>query len=394
MILFLLALFLPLFAEAQPDCPTQPFTVTNGSGANVTGMFEIDPSTGDLLVIFTGATISTPFSVEVTAGSCTFPSVTVPSFNTTIPFRSSCIANCNEGQTVITILVTPDRPPSPLQVDPFSQTFTYTCCTATCVHTALWWATHNKFERNRCHFFPWLLSEETLLCDKTWLHILKSDNESAWYKLAQQWIAAQLNASTGTPVPAEVALAITEAGALLNECHLKAKSTKQYQLLTEILCAYNSGTVPEFPPLCCCCTLTSVNCVNTKEFWKTHNRFETASCNQVAWPVGANTSNPAEETLLCNLAWIEIMEMPAKTEWDRLAQEWIAAELNLANGVTIPPEIADILASAKTLLSQCQTQAHGQAYEILTKLLHQFNTGEFNSTDSAYPPSCCCCKCP
>jgi hypothetical protein len=79
-----------------------------------------------------------------------------------------------------------------------------------------------------------------------------------------------------------------------------------------------------------------------------------------------------------------------------LAQEWITAKLNQANGVSVPTEIADIITTAETVLEACNLDEDSLQYHILTELLKAFNTGEFAGVqaESEFPPPCCSCKCP
>jgi isocitrate dehydrogenase len=73
--------------------------------------------------------------------------------------------------------------------------------------------------------------------------------------LSQQLIAAKLNAAAGTTVPANVAMAITDADALIGGLVVPPVgsgflSTSSTSSLTTTLDIYNNGDTPGGPPHC------------------------------------------------------------------------------------------------------------------------------------------------
>src|SRR5262249_23701270 len=54
-----------------------------------------------------------------------------------------------------------------------------------CTYTQGYWKNHNAYQNNRSQRLPWPISENTMLCGKTWLAILgMTPRGDAWYILA------------------------------------------------------------------------------------------------------------------------------------------------------------------------------------------------------------------
>lgn len=89
----------------------------------------------------------------------------------------------------------------------------------TCPHSQGYWKNHNKYAKNPSQKIPWPISEDTQLCGKSWLNILKTPvGGNAFYILGYQYIAARLNIANGGPTSADLLAKIAEADALLNQC--------------------------------------------------------------------------------------------------------------------------------------------------------------------------------
>ncbi len=89
----------------------------------------------------------------------------------------------------------------------------------TCPHSQGYWKNHNKYAKNPSQKIPWPISEDTNLCGKTWLNILKTPaGGDAFYILAYQYIAARLNLANGGPTSPTLLAKVAEAGDLLNQC--------------------------------------------------------------------------------------------------------------------------------------------------------------------------------
>lgn len=105
-----------------------------------------------------------------------------------------------------------------------------------CTLTQGYWKNHSN----------WPLDPGTLLCGMTWSSILQTTpSGDAWYNLAHQWIAAQLNAAKGASVPPTIQTAMAEAQALLtgNCASMPSNLVPEATGLTTLLDDYNSGRI-------------------------------------------------------------------------------------------------------------------------------------------------------
>ena len=79
------------------------------------------------------------------------------------------------------------------------------------------------------------------------------------------------------------------------------------------------------------------------------------------------------------MTWYSILQvMPTGDHWYVLAHQWIAAELNVANGASAPASVQAAMAQAATLLGDnCTSLPSGQTplAAFLVDLLDQYNNG-------------------
>ena len=114
-----------------------------------------------------------------------------------------------------------------------------------CTRTLGYWKNHSAHAENPSQNIPWPISEETLLCDKTWYDILHTPSGgNAWVILAHQWIAAKLNAASGADTDV-LNGALDEAEDLLTgNCDgLKGDDRDRALELAGLLDDYNNGRI-------------------------------------------------------------------------------------------------------------------------------------------------------
>ena len=105
-----------------------------------------------------------------------------------------------------------------------------------CTLTQGYWKNHDG----------WPLSQNTLLCGMTWYNILQTTpSGDAWYILAHQWIAAELNQAKGASVPSNIAAGMAQAQTLLtaNCATMPADEVTLATQLSTLLDNYNSGII-------------------------------------------------------------------------------------------------------------------------------------------------------
>jgi hypothetical protein len=126
-------------------------------------------------------------------------------------------------------------------------------------------------------------------------------------------------------------------------------------------------------------------CTYTQGFWKTHGPVGCAEGNnQNAWPVDSlalgNTTYSASE--LCSI----FNQDTAGNGLVILAHQLIAAELNKANGASLPVVVADALAQAHALIGDLVVPPVGSDYlhpsltEFLSTVLTAYNEGLIEGT--------------
>ena len=101
-------------------------------------------------------------------------------------------------------------------------------------------------------------------------------------------------------------------------------------------------------------------CTLTQGYWKNHGN----------WPL-----SPA--TMTCDMTWQEILETPTKgNPWFILAHQYIAAELNVASGASVPGEVQLALDIAADMLAPCAVDPadHEEATAWAT-ILDDYNNG-------------------
>ena len=103
------------------------------------------------------------------------------------------------------------------------------------------------------------------------------------------------------------------------------------------------------------------DCTLTQGYWKNHD----------TWPL------PATATMTCGMSWQEILETPPQGDaWTILAHQFIAAELNLANGASAPSEVVSATGVAKEMLAACSIDEsdHDEAVDFAA-ILDAYNNG-------------------
>ncbi len=119
-------------------------------------------------------------------------------------------------------------------------------CTDGCTRTIGYWKNHNKYARVSGNRIPWPTAdgEDTVLCGKTWLEILRSpSNGEAWIILAKQYIGAKLNCYAGACKPDVVRAAMDRATRILEgNCPPLPRELRETAIATAlILDQYNNG---------------------------------------------------------------------------------------------------------------------------------------------------------
>ena len=136
--------------------------------------------------------------------------------------------------------------------------FNYTvCCQAPveygCTEGAGYWKTHNRYALKAKKRIPWPISEDTILCGKTWytyMQIEEAEDGNLWQNLAKHWISAKLNVAAGASSTEGVDAAIAESEALLAaNCRTFPKALRPTASEKKmVLKSYNNGEIG--PGLC------------------------------------------------------------------------------------------------------------------------------------------------
>lgn len=110
-------------------------------------------------------------------------------------------------------------------------------------------------------------------------------------------------------------------------------------------------------------------CTFTQGYWKNHHA-DARGRRGIAWPVD-------ESTALCGQTWLDILNTPTRGDsWYILAHQWIASSLNVADGASVPAEVADALDAGEALLATCSVNGQDRADAIaLAELLDDYNNG-------------------
>ncbi len=107
-----------------------------------------------------------------------------------------------------------------------------------------YWSTHHRLAQSAGLLRDWPIDESTELCGRSWLEILQSNAApgDAWTILAFQWIAAELNAAEGAPMPGGLDAVMAEAGLLLEACAIDDADRSRALGLKDLLEAWNTDT--------------------------------------------------------------------------------------------------------------------------------------------------------
>lgn len=114
-----------------------------------------------------------------------------------------------------------------------------------CTFTQGYWKNHNDFSSRPSQKIAWPIDEETVLCNKSWLSILKTPVKGdKRLILAHQWIAASLNVANGAD-PSAIATALIDAESLLkSNCESLSRADSQIATrLAGLLDNYNNGII-------------------------------------------------------------------------------------------------------------------------------------------------------
>jgi hypothetical protein len=123
----------------------------------------------------------------------------------------------------------------------------------------------------------------------------------------------------------------------------------------------------------CCDDVKPHGCTLTQGYWKNHHSKAKNASQRVAWPV-------SESTTLCGKTWLNVLHTAPKTgdAWTILAHQWIAAQLNVANGASVPEGVSTALSTSQSLLTaNCSgiPPAQRQAALESSLILDSYNNG-------------------
>lgn len=132
-----------------------------------------------------------------------------------------------------------------------------------------------------------------------------------------------------------------------------------------------SGYVFEYTP--CCSGATEQGCTLSKGFYATHSKYEKKPALKIPWLL-------SEDTLLCGKKWYDLMNKTPKSgdAWLILAQQWIAAKLNVALGASTGPIIDAAISNGESMLSNnCSgiSKSLRQTALEYSLLLEDYNNG-------------------
>ena len=129
----------------------------------------------------------------------------------------------------------------------------------------------------------------------------------------------------------------------------------------------------------CCNDTVNCGCNNDANYWGNHSANTKPNGARAPWPI-------AETTLLCGKTWFSYLDTIGNNDgnaganvWERLAEQWIAAKLNVAKGSAASPTVATVMASAGTMVAgNCSSIPAGVSRETArdyTVLLRHYNRG-------------------
>jgi uncharacterized repeat protein (TIGR01451 family) len=124
--------------------------------------------------------------------------------------------------------------------------------------------------------------------------------------------------------------------------------------------------------------MTASGCTRSQGYWSTHSKYGPAPYDATWALIGEDTTY-----YLSGQTWIHVIKAPTKgNPYYILAQQYIAARLNVLNGAAVVPAVTSALASAEVLFqTYTPAQAAGfkkeqkQPWIALASLLDQYNNG-------------------
>ncbi len=232
---------------------------------------------------------------------------------------------------------------------------------------------------------------------------------NAYYILAHAYIAVELNMLSGASVPEDAAAAWDEASDLFatylpeDIADLKGEERRLWIVLAEVLDQYNNGLIgpghcddvdmpdwddgiiipqlePPLPPTPEPST-GELGCTLTHGYWKNHSEFGPAPYDDT-WaelPDGAGT-----DFFLSGQNYHDVLRTPPKggNGYYILARQYIAAELNMLSGASIPEATADDWDDATGLFNTYSPEEiaglKGEErglWVMLAEVLDQYNNG-------------------
>lgn len=313
-----------------------------------------------------------------------------------------------------------------------NDTVTYSSdfCKGGCTRYPIYWQLHNRNATIPTLRIPWPsingeISELNVLCGAvTWLDVMTPSriDVSQWSDLAYLWVAAKLNVINGACLTYDIqtALDVTE-NILKDTCVNNNPIREQISGHTEIksiLNFYVNGIIG--PGECnakslleeevinlletnedCVCKIkdhitddnyNSTCCVRDSMFWMIHHNDPTLPGVRYKWPFSPFDLNsdgilndPGTDTPLCFIKWIQILrttDYGSEFLWYELAQNYIAAQLNILSGVCAPDRIVGILhESVKFLEISCGITPSNNLVKDAMKdalyVLFKYNNGEY-----------------
>ncbi len=127
-----------------------------------------------------------------------------------------------------------------------------------------------------------------------------------------------------------------------------------------------------------CCAQNDDACTRSTGYWRTHHKYAKQAGNRHAWPID-------EDTMLCGATWVELIQRaPRGDAWLILAQQWIAAHLNIATGVEAKPMLDHAL-NANAILACTVSLTNKDLVLEHAALLETFNRGEYGAPQCTAP---------
>lgn len=127
-------------------------------------------------------------------------------------------------------------------------------------------------------------------------------------------------------------------------------------------------------------------CTVPFQWWSLHTSRCKSHSKRFTWP------DDLENARICGQSYYYWSQKRARNAWRLLAQQWLAATLNEANGACVPAEIAPAMSDAYNLLLGCNmtvnvTGPPGRPYRQLASTLNAYNTGS-KGPGTCLRPSC------